>query len=86
VKTEMPPWFPPRASARLCEKCGHIGQRWQWWRISFCRACLCFSVQAPHRAAHASIKPEALQDDVKDFRQADSAGVARDTGEERRHG
>lgn len=32
------PWSPPRPSARLCEKCGHLGQLWQWRKISFCRA------------------------------------------------
>ena len=39
------PWIPPHPSARLCEKCGHIGQLWQWWKIAFCRACLCFSIR-----------------------------------------
>jgi hypothetical protein len=50
VKNEILPWLPPRANARMCEKCGRIGQRWQWWRVSFCRACLCFSVQDHRRS------------------------------------
>jgi hypothetical protein len=43
-------WAPSRASAFMCEKCGHVGQLWQWWRIAFCRACLCFSVQVYRRS------------------------------------
>jgi len=42
-------WAPPRAGVPLCGKCGHGGQLWQWWRIAFCRACLCFSVQESRR-------------------------------------
>jgi hypothetical protein len=44
-KTEKLAWAPSRASTPMCGKCGHIGQLWQWWKITFCRACLCFSVQ-----------------------------------------
>ena len=44
VKKESTSWAPPPASARMCGKCGHIGQLWRWWKIAFCRACLCFSV------------------------------------------
>lgn len=45
VKNEKLVWGPPPASAPMCGKCGHIGQLWQWWKISFCRVCLCFSVR-----------------------------------------
>ena len=49
-KNEKLAWAPARASAPICGKYGHIGQLWQWWRIAFCRACLCFSVQDYHRS------------------------------------
>jgi hypothetical protein len=50
VKKERTPWFPPRPNTRMCGKCGHIGQLWRWWKISFCYACLCFSVQDQQRS------------------------------------
>ena len=37
--------FTPRVTTRMCEKCGHVGQLWQWWKLSFCRVCRCFSVR-----------------------------------------
>jgi hypothetical protein len=45
IKNEILPWVPPHVSADLCDKCGRIGRLVQWWKISFCRACLCFSVR-----------------------------------------
>jgi hypothetical protein len=50
VKNEILPWLPPSASVSMCEKCGHVGQLWQWWKIFFCRACLCFSVHGHQRS------------------------------------
>jgi len=37
--------FTPRVTKGMCEKCGHVGQLWQWWKLSFCRVCRCFSVK-----------------------------------------
>ncbi len=51
VKNEIVPWIPPRPSARLCAKCGRRGQVWRWWKIAFCRACLCLSIRRLNGAA-----------------------------------
>jgi len=62
VEKERTPGFPPRSSARRCGKYGHRGQLRQWWKISFRRACLCFSVQN-----RQSSRADDTEKDDKDF-------------------